>query len=138
MVTFIRPMSGEYADDVNALLLEHISIYGEQDFTDALHTHMYVVVDENQRLIAFFGLSFWKNCFETVVCNVFVKENFRRKGVFKKIIKFAKKTAYDSPFITICAHKNNVLANEIYAKKFVFLGYDGEIEGNFYAIKDKR
>lgn len=134
MKTYIYPIHGEYVDEVLSIIVAHPEWYGETDKANLLHPHFYILVDTDGKLIAFFGIAAWVE--EDVLCYVYVKDEYRRQGLFNKMVKYVKDHCYTKS-ITIGACKGNDLANKIYGDKFLPLGL-GDDGANHYIIVDRR
>lgn len=134
----IRPLSGEDAEFVYETIDAHPEYYGKCYPQDFMHSHFYGVYDDNNKLLAFFALCNWGYMTECVLACVFVREEYRRKGIFKKIVHYAINKACEYAVITIGAERENEIANKIYKKMFTFSNYNEEVDGNFYVIKDRR
>lgn len=134
MQTFCYPVMGEYIEEIVNTLKSHPEWYGEVTIDSMAHAQMYMLVDSEGNLVAFFGIAAWVD--EDVLCYVYVKEEHRQKGIFNKIVKYVKNHCTRCS-ITIGAAAENKLANEIYSKKFKLLGI-GNDQGWHYLIVDRR
>ena len=140
MKSFIINHIGNYDDFVLDTIENHKEWYGKNDKVDLLRVHFYDLIDEDGEILGFFGVSYWQHVDfkECVICYVFIKEEHRKNGLFKKIIKFVKDKNTEYELIVIGATWVNKLANSIYSKHFKFYGKDYLQKGNWYCIKDRR
>ena len=136
--TYIKPLKGEDSEYVVKVVCEHPEWYGKTKMTDWPHCHFYGVYDEEDYLLGFFAFAFWKDCNQVILCCVYVKEQYRKMGLFNKMVKFFKNKCSDYTLLVIGARDENKLANEIYNNKFRFSHYDKETNGNWYIIRDSR
>lgn len=136
--TFIQPHCGELDNEVYTILKAHPEWWGELDIEDFLHTNYYDVLSEKGELLGFFGNAIWNHAGkeECVVCCVYVKEEYRKQGIFKKMIKYTTEHNFRSTIITIGAMKDNKLAQKVYSKMFRY-SHENE-DGLWYIIKDRR
>lgn len=139
MKTYINRHYGESDDEVLKILEEHPELWGSVEKSDLCHTFIYDVYDEYGNLLAFFGNSYWNNegCVECVLSYVYVKEEYRRKGIFKKIVKYTVEHNSKCKIISVGAKDGNDLAFSIYNKKFKY-GYYEVGKGTWFLIKDRR
>ena len=138
MRTKIKPLDGDDGKFVAETITAHEEWYGKNGLTDCIHAHFYGVYDESDSIVAFFAMCSWCNMKECVLACVYVKEECRSQGIFRKIVNFVKNKAYEYPYIVIGAKRDNLLANAIYSKMFKFANYDQEEDGNFYIIKEPK
>ena len=129
----IKPLEGENSQKVKKVLSTKTDIYGTYEDLSLIYTQFYEVVTKNDELIAFFGLSFWKN--EVVLSCVYVYKEWRRKGVFKSILKYAKKAVSKDRWLTINATNTNVLANRIYARLLEYSHFDAKENVHWYIVR---
>lgn len=140
MQTYINHHFGENNDEVLKILEENPNFWGSIEKSDLLHTSLYDIYDENGKLLAFFGNSHWNNngCLECVLSYVYVKEEYRQKGIFKKIVKWTIEHNSECKIISIGASDGNDLAYSIYIRLFKY-GYHSEKDkGTWFLIKDRR
>lgn len=141
MKTFITHHYGENDKEVMEILKNHYEWWREIDIYSFLNTDLYDIANEEGQLVGFFGMSHWNNqnnCIETTISYVYIKEEYRRKGLFNKIVRYVIDHNTGTKVFTIGATAENELANEIYSRKFKYLRYDEEQKGTWYIIKDRR
>ena len=140
MKTFITRHWGELDKEVLQILEAHPGLWDTITKEDLLHTDFYDVLDENGNLVALFGNAHWNNNGETecCLCCVYVKEEHRRKGIFKKIVHYTVNHNSDAACISIGAMDGNDLAFDIYSKMFKLSHHDEETRGTWFLIKDRR
>lgn len=112
----IEPMHGENYEHAKKCILEHPEWYGEFEEVVVGRLHFYQVLTQAGKYIGFFALAYWTN--EIVVCCVYVKIEYRRHGIFKKIIRFSRRKTPRKYALTINAMSGNNTANTIYTKMF--------------------
>lgn len=134
--TFIKPLDGNDGDIVYNIVTTHPELYGVVNPNDFAYSHFYGVYDANDELLGFFAICRWDYGAESVLACVYVFPKNRRKGIFKKMVKFFIEHSSESKLLTIGARHENELANKIYDKMFTFA--KSEEEGNFYIIRDRR
>ena len=136
--SFINNHCGELDKEVLSILDEHKELWGETCKEDLMHTILYDILDEEGNLLGFFGNSIWNNGGEQecVLCNAYVKMEYRGLGLFNKMVKFTIDHNTNAKLITIGAVEDNELANTIYSRKFKFMHKNED--GNWYIIKDRR
>lgn len=135
--TFIRNLAGENSKQVCEIIKAHPEWYGEIDNEMMIHCQFYGLYLEDNTLVGFFALSDWGFGVETVICYLYIFEEYRKQGLFNKIIKWVKKNRYTYKYIIIGATEQNKLANDIYSCKFRFLRYDEQENGNWYIVYEK-
>lgn len=140
MKTFINHHYGETNEEVLKILNENPNLWGNVELFDLCHTNLYDIYDEQGNLLAFFGNSYWNNngCLECVLSFVYVKEEYRRQGIFKKIVKWTIDHNSECKIISIGAANGNNLAFSIYNRLFKYNRYDDENKGTWFIIKDRR
>lgn len=139
--TFIIPHIGELDKPVLKVLKEHPEWWGGVDLEDLLHTDFYDVISDTGDLVGFFDNAHWLNTdgtSECVLCCVYVYEEYRKQGIFKKMVKYTIDHNTTVNLITIGAMDGNDLAHTIYNKMFRYSHHDDEAEGDFYIIRDRR
>ena len=138
--TFINHHWGELDGQVLEILQKYPDLWDEIELSDLLHTVFYDVLDQDGKLIAFFGNAYWNNegCNECILCCVYVMPEYRRKGIFKKIVKYTIDHNSDATIISIGAKSNNRLAFHIYSHLFTYSCHDEETDGDWFLIKDRR
>ena len=129
----IKPLSGEYSQAVKEILSTNTDIYGNFEDYSFLNTHLYEIDNENGDLIAFFGLSYWDT--EVVISCVWVHPDWRRQGIFKTILKYAKKIAPKDHWLVLNASNTNVLANQIYAHLLEYSHLDAKENVHWYIVR---
>ena len=135
--TFIRDLAGESSEQVWGIISTHPELYGEVDSQAMVHCQFYGLYLEENELGGFFALADWGYGQEKIICYVYIYEQFRRHGLFNKIIKWAKNHCTTATYITIGARVENKLANEIYNRKFKWFRYVEEDKGNWYLVVDR-
>lgn len=137
-MTYINRHWGNLDDEVLSTIKAHPEWYDTIDDTDLLHTTFYDVVDENGNLLGFFGNAYWDSDAgsECHICYVFVKEEHRGNGLFKKMVKHTVNHNPEYKAILIGAKDGNELANAIYSKMFTFIAHDEEQKGNWRKKND--
>ena len=140
MKSFINFHCGELDKEVMNILEAHPEWWEEIVKSDILHTIYYDIIGENGELLGFFGNAYWNNGgeLECVLCCVYVKEEYRRQGLFKKIVKYTLEHNTNAKIISIGAMSNNELAINIYNHMFRFSHRDKENNGYWFLIKDRR
>ena len=134
--SFIKYLNGEDRDEVWRVIKEHPEWYGKKlEPLWLLNNCFYGIYNEFGELMGFFSVNIWK--FEVIVSWVYIKEEYRKQGLFNKIIKFVKEKYYEYIYITISVVKENHIAREIYHKKFTFGGENEEKDGYWYVIVDR-
>lgn len=122
-----------YKDKVfNVIKSEPSFHYDEKWDLNFLNVNMYMVLDDKNNIIGFFGLS--SMSFALCVCYLYVFENYRMQGYAKKILNFIKeKYSKDYPYIYLLVDKNNLRAIKLY-KNYCFLASDNIsfIPGNMF------
>ena len=105
MKTYIEHHYGETDDEVLKILKSHPELWGDISFSDLCHTELFDVYDERGTLLGFFGNSHWNNggCWECVLSYVYVKEEYRQKGIFKKMVRYTIEHNSDAKIISIGA-----------------------------------
>lgn len=132
MKTVIKDINGKDVDWVYAIISSNPEIYGKITPQDCLHTHFYGVYSDDGNLVAFYGVCLWGKR-ERILCYVWVEPEHRKKGIFNKIINRVK-CEFSKDQIGIWAKSQNLVANEIYSKKFDSMGYDKTVDSNYYGI----
>lgn len=132
MKTTIKDLNGRDVDLVYDIITSRPEIYGKVTPQDMMHPHFFGVYNDEDKLVAFYGVSYWYNR-ERILCYVWVSPECRKRGIFNKIINRVK-TEYPKDQIGIWAASKNLLANEIYSKKFDCMGYDPDSDANYYGI----
>ena len=132
--SYIKDLKEEDVEKVIDVLVQNIEAYGDFSIADVLGIHFYGFYNEEDSLMGFFALQDWSHK-EKCICYVYVYEEYRRQGLFNKMIKFAKEKYYNYIYFTIGAALKNELANEIYSRKFEKFKTD-EV-GNWYLILDR-
>lgn len=135
--TFIRDLAGESSKQVWELISTHPEWFGEVDAQAVVHCQFYGLYLENNNLAGFFAIADWGYGIEKVICYVYIFEEYRKQGLFNKIIKWVKNHCTTVTYITIGAKEENKLANEIYNRKFRWLRYAEEDKGNWYLVLDR-
>lgn len=139
----IRPLNQMNRNRALHILEKHPEAYGklkrEKDIAHLLASQMFEVLDIQENFVGMFGLNrfniyneeFGGRCEEIVICNVFVMPKYRKHGVFKEMVEFAKKqTRQDrvdlqrQVWLTINAEPKNKVAREIYNRLFTFSCYN--------------
>lgn len=141
MKTFITHHYGENDKEVLEVLKNHYEWWREIDIESFLNTDLYDITNEEGQIVGFFGISHWNNSgcvIETTISYVYIKEEYRRNGLFNKIIRYVIDHNPETKVFTIGATDENTLANEIYSRKFKLLRYDEEQKGTWYIVKDRR
>lgn len=140
MKTYIEHHYGETDDEVLKILKSHPELYGDISLCDLCHTELFDVYDERGTLLGFFGNSHWNNggCWECVLSYVYVKEEYRQKGIFKKMVRYTIEHNSDAKIISIGACDGNDLAFLIYNKMFKYGYHSKEDKGTWFLIKDRR
>lgn len=140
MKTYINLHWGELDQEVLTILEAHPEWWEDIVKTDLLHTVFYDVTDENGNLLGFFGNARWNNSGETecVLCCVYVKEEYRKMGIFKKMVKYTIEHNTDVRLISIGAMPDNQLAFDIYSHMFRFSHRDELNNGYWFLIRDRR
>lgn len=136
--TFTKALSGEDSKRVWNIVFSHPEWFGEDTDGDALiHCHFYGLYTEFNELTAFYAVADWEYGQEKTICYVYVFEEYRKQGLFNKIIKNVKNTYTDCTYIAIGAREENKVANEIYARKFKWIRYSDEDHGNWYLVLER-
>ena len=140
MKTYIEQHWGELDTEVMEILEKHPEWWEGIKKEDLLHTIFYDVVDEKGNLIGFFGNSHWNNggLTECVLCCAYVKEEYRKQGIFKKMVRYTVDHNQLMQIITIGAMPNNTLAKTIYDKMFYYSHRDEDNNGYWYFIKRRK
>ena len=139
----IRPLNQSHITSAIRIIKNNPKWYGKFDAKKDVNwmfaSQMYEVNNDNNDFIAMFGLNRFdyfdaeENGFgEEIVLNcVWVRREYRKQGIFNKIVKFAikevKKERYDlnrPVHLTIAASPKNELAKSIYNRKFNFICYN--------------
>lgn len=127
------PLDGDFKQIVKDIIVEHPEWYDEYEDVTAMHGHFYQVLTQAGELLAFFALFYWEG--EIVLGCVYVFPMYRNLGIFKQIVKFAKKKTPKNSWLTIGAVATNELANKIYGKMFTFHHFEAKDNCNWYIIK---
>lgn len=114
----IRALGGDNGNKVIKIISSYPEIYEEQTIEDYCHAQMYEIVNEEEELIGFFGLAYYHIEREVTLCLVWIEEKYRKQGIFKKIVRFAKSRSPETYQIGVWAAKENEIANLIYEKMF--------------------
>lgn len=140
MKSFIVKHFGDNDDFIMTTIQNHPEWYGKNDIVDLMRVQFWDIVDENCDLLGFFGCTYWQhdNFNECIICYLFIKEEYRQKGLFKKIIKYVKEHNTEYETITIGATWVNKLAYDIYSKHFKYLSEDKTEKGTWFLVKDRR
>lgn len=135
--TNIRNLSGDISEQVCEIIEAHPEWYGEIDNQMMIHCQFYGLYLDNNNLAGFFALSDWGYGEETVICYLYIFKEYRKHGLFNKIIKWVKENRYTYKYIVIGATEKNKIANEIYSRKFRWIRYDEEEKGNWYLVLER-
>lgn len=136
----IRPIDNNNRKRIINIIKANKIAYGrydpKKDCCWLFATQVYEVDNELGELMGFFGLSYYSNI-EVVLNLVYVIPKFRGKGIFNKIVKFAKQKTVENGMqhLTIASKPKNKVADEIYKRKFEFLEYNSKLKCNWYEIK---
>ena len=141
--SFIRPLSGENEEReyVWKVMHSHPEWYGEGFQSEwLLNNTFYGIYNEAGELMGFFSVGvFHKNFYnnEAVINWVNIKDEYRKNGLFNKLVKFVKEKYSDYMHITIQGGKKNPTACEIYGRKFTFMRENDEGDGYWYVIVNR-
>lgn len=132
----IEPLFAENEQYVEKTIRENPEWYGKFNYHEVICPQFFQVTKEEE-IIGFFSIIYWTHG-EAVLCYLYVAPEYRKQGVFNKIIKYAKKHVPRRYFITINAMKNNARANEIYKHKFKYIRYDEKEDIEWYIIRSAK
>lgn len=141
----IRPLNQGHRNKALHILENHPEAYGKlerkKDINHLLACQMWEVLDMQGNFVGMFGLNrfdiynfdFGGWCEDIVLCNVFVMPKYRKCGIFKEMVEFAKKEARQDRadlcrhiWLTINAEPKNKVAIEIYNHLFTSMGYNSK------------
>lgn len=131
----IKPLRAEWADLVKSTLYENKEDFCKFDDTMLLATHFYQVTNKEKDLIAFFGLFYLEK--EMVLSFVYVFDDYRKKNVFKQIVRFARLKTPRHSYCSIAPKRSNNLATFICCKRFNLSHYDQHRNCFWYIIKKR-
>lgn len=138
--SFIKQLSGdnEEREYVWKIINSNPDWYGEHFQPEwLLNNTFYGIYNESAELVGFFSVGVFHSNFynnEAVINWVYIKDEYRKMGLFNKLVKFVKERYSEYIHITIQGAKKNPLACEIYNKKFTFLRENDEGDGFWYVI----
>ena len=140
MKSYITKHLGDNDNFVFNTIKNHPEWYGHNRAIDLMRVQFWDIIDKKCNLLGFFGCSYrqLENKNECIICYVFVKEEYRKQGLFKKLIDFVIDNNTEFELITIGSTWKNELALSIYSKKFEYLGEDEEENGTWFSVKNER
>lgn len=138
MKTEIREIDGKDVEFVLKTILDNNSIYGAILLDDLIASRFNGIYLPDNKLVGFYATCSYLGGKDIVICYVYILEEYRRKGLFNKIVNRVKCEYNKADTIGLWASMTNSIANKIYGRKFTYVGNSTDMKANYYLIENRK